>query len=746
MLWTAKTDRVHCRRKCTSGARDLSAVNGWIVAAVVLAGLAGLAGLSLVVAGRRAQSVVKRALVQLLADVDHQILVGADTAAALRTACDGMGRALRLDVSWLGRIDRDGKVRPLDGAAMPPGLVLAESAATTGCEQTDQRLAALPLRSDGAVIGVLTVGGSGGWDDTLRQAVEPMAGRLAVALSRGDELRLLHLLRGAIESAANAIFITDPNGRIEWVNDAFLRLSGYERESVLGATPRLLRSGAQPASLYDTLWRTIQAGEVWRGEMVERRKDGSLYTVDQTITPMRGGDGRVGHFVVVQEDITARKHAEDRIRYLSDYDPLTALPNRLLFLRRLCQAIDAAREEGGRLALLFIDLERFTRVNDALGHELGDQVLAKLAGRLVGVAPSAHTVARVGGDEFALLQAGDPAEVEALARAVVAVLTAPMVFDGHEVQIGLSIGIALYPDDGEDAEVLVQHADLAMYRAIHQAPNGFRFYSSDLGEQVQARRDLERDLRRALRLNQLELYYQPQLDARSGRITALEALLRWHHPQLGLVPPATFIPIAEQSGQILPIGDWVVREACRQIRQWVDSGVPIVPVAVNLSPEQLREEDIAERIAAIVRETGISPSLLELELTETTVMQDGDAAADMLRRIHSGGIRLAVDDFGTGYASLDYLRRFPVFKLKIDQSFVRYVTTRAHDAEIARHVIVLGHSLGIKVIAEGVETEDQLAHLRREGVDAIQGFLFARPMPALQIASLLRDAPFERAG
>lgn len=717
-----------------------------LVATAALAGLGTMGIASWLTFGRRVREINKAALAQILAEMDHRILSGADAAAALRGACDGLGKVLGLEMVWLGRVSRDGRVVPLDTGSLPPGLALAESVAAAGRGRGEGDLVAVPLTVRQAVIGVLTVGRLGGVDAAVRDVVESLAGRLAVALSQGDDQRLLRLLRGAIESAANAIFITDPEGRIEWVNDAFLRLSGHSREAVLGATPRLLRSGVQPDALYESLWRTILAGEVWRGEMVERRKDGSLYTVDQTITPMRDADDRICHFVVVQEDITARKTAEERIRYLSDYDPLTALPNRLCFLRRLRQAIDAARGDGQRLAVLFVDLDRFTRVNDALGHDLGSQVLVKLAGRLAGVAPSAHTVARVGGDEFALLQAGDVTQAEELARAVVAALTAPMTLDGHEVQIGLSIGIALYPDDGQDADMLVRHADLAMYHAIQQAPNGFRFFSSDLGEQVQARRDLDRDLRRALRLNQLELYYQPQLDARTGRITALEALLRWHHPQLGLVPPSTFIPIAEQSGQILPIGDWVVREACRQQRQWSDDGVPVVPVAVNLSPNQLREDDVAERIAAIVCEAGISPSLLELELTETTVMQDGDAAADMLRRIHGGGIRLAVDDFGTGYASLDYLRRFPVFKLKIDQSFVRYVTTSGHDAEIARHVIVLGHSLGIKVVAEGVETEEQLSHLRREGVDAIQGFLFARPMPALQIASLLRDAPFERAG
>lgn len=690
-------------------------------------------------------------LPRVLADLDHDVLAGSDTAQALGHACDGLRKVLRLETAWIGRVDRSGRVRALAQAGKPPGLALAESAAAAAVVQetvmpSGLALAAVPLQARQTVIGVLTVGCPGRLAPAVRRAIETLAGRLAVAILQAEDQHLLRLLGAAIETAANAIFITDGDGRIQWVNDAFLRLSGYDRDTVLGSTPRLLRSGAQPPSVYETLWRAILAGQVWRGEMVERRKDGSLYTVDQTITPMPAPGGGVAHFVVVQEDITERKRAEERIRYLSNYDPLTALPNRLLFHERLRQAIATAQQLGQRLAVLFVDLDKFTRVNDVLGHDLGNQVLVKVVERLAGTARSAHTIARVGGDEFGLIQSvdDDPAEVSDLAQRLMAALTAPMVVDGHEVQVGASIGIALYPGDGGNAENLVKNADLAMYRAIHDAPNGYRFFSSDIGEQVQARRDLERDLRRALRLNQLELHYQPQLDAASGRITALEALLRWHHPELGLVSPATFIPIAEQSGQILPIGDWVVREACRQIRAWTDAGLPVVPVAVNLSPEQLREAGVAEKIAAIVAAAGIPPALLELELTETTVMQDGDAAADMLRRIHGGGIRLAVDDFGTGYASLDYLRRFPVFKLKIDQSFVRNVASDPHDAEIARHVIVLGHSLGIKVVAEGVETEAQLAHLRREGVDAIQGFLFARPLPAAEMAGLLRDAPFER--
>jgi diguanylate cyclase (GGDEF)-like protein/PAS domain S-box-containing protein len=711
----------------------------------LLAMVAGVAGLGAAMAfatrGRR-RTAAKTDLARVLGELEHRILSEDDLTVALRQACEGIRASLGLESVRLARPDGGGLVDILDPANDPPGLALAESAlAARECRGQGQALA-VPLLAGATVNGVLTLRGKAASTGWLRDIVEPLAGRLALAISLADEQHRLRLLGAAIEVAANAIFITDSRGRIEWVNEAFLRLSGHEREAVLGTTPRLLRSGAQPPSLYENLWRTIQGGQVWRGEMVECRKDGSLYTVDQTITPMCGADGQVVHFVVVQEDITARKTAEEQIRYLSDYDPLTALPNRIVFLRRLGEAIDSA--EGERLAVLFVDLDRFTRVNDALGHDLGDRVLVTIANRIQASAPDASMIARVGGDEFAVLQAGDSRAIEELARELVAALVAPMAIEGHEVRVGVSIGIALYPDNGQDADILVRHADLAMYHAIREAPNGFRFFSSHLGEQVQARRDLDRDLRRALRLNQLELHYQPQLEAATGRITALEALLRWHHPQLGLVPPSTFIPIAEQSGEILAIGDWVVREACRQLRQWRDDGVPVVPVAVNLSPDQLRDDTVAERIAATVAEAGISPDLLELELTETTVMRDGDAAADLLRRIHGGGIRLAVDDFGTGYASLDYLRRFPVFKLKIDQSFVRHVVTSAHDAEIARHVIVLGHSLGIKVVAEGVETEEQLEHLRREGVDAIQGFLFARAMPAPQVASLLRDAPFER--
>ncbi len=370
-------------------------------------------------------------------------------------------------------------------------------------------------------------------------------------------------------------------------------------------------------------------------------------------------------------------------------------------------------------------------------------MLTVLVGRIMAAAPAAGTVARVGGDEFALVVPGATnGAAGELAASVVAAVIAAAEIDGHEIHVGASVGIALYPQDGEDADTLMKNADIAMYRAIHEAPNGYRFFSSVLSDEVKARLALERDLRLALGQRQFFLHYQPQLDVATGRIVALEALLRWQHPEHGVISPARFIPIAEQTGQILPIGEWVVRATCAQIRRGQAAGVPVVPVAVNLSAPQLRQPALAERVGEILREEGIEPGLLELELTESMVMADGEATVGMLHLLDSGGIRIAIDDFGTGYSSLAYLKRFPVQKLKIDRSFVRDLEHDTEDAHIARAIISLGHSLGLKVVSEGVETEAQLEYLRDAGCDAVQGFLFSKPVAPDEAARLLCEEPF----
>jgi len=607
---------------------------------------------------------------------------------------------------------------------------------------------AIPLRAGQQQLGALSVYASRRLESCEIARLEDIAARVGIAMQVMSDQRRLRLQGAAIGAAANAILITDQQGRIEWVNDAFTRLSGYGLGEAVGHTPRLLRSGSQTEAFYHDLWSTIALGRVWRGELVERRKDGSLYTVEQTVTPMRDRNGRISHYVVVHEDVTDRKRAEERIRYLSSYDSLTGLPNRILFRERLRQAVARAEVLGQPLGVLFLDLDHFSGVNDTMGHDLGDRLLAEIVERLQAATRPSDSLARVGGDEFAVIlteRAGSDSAAT-LARRLLEAVARPYSIDGHEVHLGSSIGISIYPDDGGDADQLIKNADMAMYRAIREAPNGYRFFSNSMNDEMRARVALERDLRRALGRDEFELHYQPQLDVLSGRIIGLEALVRWNHPEMGLIMPANFIPLAEETGLIIPLGEIVLRLACSQIRLWIDAGLDMVPVAVNLAAAQLLRDGLAEDIAMIVGESGIPPRWLELELTESGVMEDAVVAERALRALDDFGTKIAIDDFGTGYSSLSYLKRFPVRKLKIDQSFVRSLgDSGGNDAAIARAIITLGHSLGMTVVSEGVETEAQLSYLRGQGCDVVQGFLFSRPVPANAIPALLGGAPYRAA-
>lgn len=603
-------------------------------------------------------------------------------------------------------------------------------------------LVILPLWGQTEVIGCLMVAGTGLAPDqrSLKQ-MDTVSARLGNALQVMQDQTQMRLQGTALAAAANAIFITDVQGRIEWVNAAFTRLSGYEAHEVLGKTPALLRSGMQDDDSYRRFWDTIKGGRVWRGEMVERRKDGSLYTVDQTVAPILDERDQIAHFVTVHEDITERKRAEERIAYLSNYDTLTRLPNRVLFRDHLYQAVNQARNNRGSLAVLFVDLDRFSRVNDTLGHDIGDQLLMTIASRINAVAaPEADTIARIGGDEFALIQSRLPNTEAAasLARKVIDAVNRPVDIGGLEVRVGTNVGIAIYPQDGEDPDHLIKNADMAMYRAVRSESEKCFFYSNEMNDEARARLALEGDLRRALDNGDLRLHFQPQVDVRSRRIIGVEALLRWQHADHGMIPPSRFIPVAEDSGLILPIGDWVIEEAIRQSRVWQDAGLPLITVAINISAVQFQQGTLVRRVGDAISRSGVDPSRIELELTESMLMQDAREAIRTLEDLSGLGAKLAIDDFGTGYSSLSYLKQFPVDRLKLDQSFVRQMTTNHSDAVIARATINLGHSLGLEVIAEGVETEDQYEYLRAEGCDVVQGYLFGKPMAPDDLAAVLR--------
>lgn len=551
----------------------------------------------------------------------------------------------------------------------------------------------------------------------------------------------LRLLGTAVATAANAIFITDRNGEILWTNAAFCRLSGFSEAELSRQNPRILHSGVQPLSFYQELWRTILAGQTWTGEVVERNKDGSFYTVQQTITPMVGPDGKVSHFVGIHEDITRRKQAEARVEQMAYHDPLTGLPNRTLFHDRLAQAVAQAKRNGGLVGLHFVDLDRFKLINDTLGHAAGDLLLQEVARRLENCVRATDSVARLGGDEFAVVQT-ELASADGAARLATRMLEAlsrPFQVNGQKIHSSGSVGITVYPLDDPLGNRLLENADMAMYRAKADGRNGYTFFTSSLDSEVHACQEVELGLTQALAEGQLVLHYQPQVDLNTRAIIGMEALVRWQHPTRGLVMPGAFLPAAETSGLIIPLSEYVIRQGCLQNRAWQAKSLARVPVAINISASHLRNEKLFETVCNALKQTGLESRYLELELTETALIRDEDAAAKIIGQFARMGILFSIDDFGTGYSSLKYLKRLSIQKLKIDQSFVRNLPHDPDDAVIVRATIALGHQMGLRIIAEGVETDDQFAFLREHGCDEGQGYYFHRPMPAEAMGALLES-------
>ncbi|MGA2337559.1 MAG: EAL domain-containing protein [Terriglobales bacterium] len=575
----------------------------------------------------------------------------------------------------------------------------------------------------------------------LASAFSHLATRLNLTLdSMRRSAEALRLQATALESTANAIVITDRQGSIQWVNPAFTVLTGYTAEEALGQEPSFLKSGAHDAHFYQTLWNTILSGAVWRGEITNRRKDGTPYVEEMTITPVRSDKGEITQFIAIKVDITDRKTAEEQVKFLAYYDALTGLPNRTLFRDRLSKALASARRRKEKVALLFLDLDRFKTINDSLGHSVGDLLLKEVAERLKKWAREQDTVARLGGDEFvvvltALMDIGDAAVA---ADRILKAMTPDCIVQGHLLSISCSLGISVFPDNGREPETLLKNADAAMYCAKEQGRNNFQFFTQEMNVQAVERMTLENSLRVALERNELFLVYQPQMDIATGQITGAEALLRWQHPVLGLVPPDKFIPIAENSGLIIPIGEWVLKTACVQARQWQDEGLPAIPVAVNVSAIQLRHNRFLQVVEKVLDEAGLRSQYLELELTEGLLFSNADLTLSLLQELSEMGLKLSIDDFGTGYSSLSYLRHFPVCKLKIDRSFVQAMTVNSDDAAITSTIINMGKSLNLTVIAEGVENEEQMSFLRDHGCDEIQGYYFSRPLAVADFPAKVR--------
>ena len=554
----------------------------------------------------------------------------------------------------------------------------------------------------------------------------------------------LRLFSGAIESTLDGVAISDaqrPDHPIIYVNPAFTRITGWEADEVLGKNGRLLVASEPEQPEIEVIRHALRGRNAGQAVIRCFRKDGQIFWNELHVSPILNADQVATHYVSVIADVSQRIQRDSQLAHLATHDPLTGLANRTLFNDRLLQAIARAQRDERLVAVLLIDLDKFKQVNDTLGHGAGDVLLHMVACRLKGLAMDSDTLARLGGDEFVLLLADleNKGDVPHTGQMLIDQLAAPFSIDGEEIFVTLSIGAAIYPQDAGDSESLLRLADVAMYEVKESGRNAFRCFTPEMSCRSQIQIAQERDLRRALERGELLLHYQPKVDLYSGQITGVEALVRWQHPVRGLVPPAQFIPLAEETGLILAIGTWVLREACRQTRQWQLDGVPPMRVAVNLSPIQFRQPDLVEQIGNALAESGLDPGWLELEVTESLVMDNPEVATDFLKRLKQMGIRLAMDDFGTGYSSLSYLKRFPFDILKIDRSFVQNIVTDPDDAVIAVAVIAMAHSLGLQVIAEGVEDESQMRYLRSHLCDEIQGYLFCRPLPAAELAAFLRE-------
>ena len=535
------------------------------------------------------------------------------------------------------------------------------------------------------------------------------------------------------ESTHEGVIITDAQGMIVAVNQAFTRVTGYDEAEAIGRNPSLLQSGRHDPDFYAAVWQALAEAGHWQGEIWNRRKNGELYPELLSISAVYDQHGDVCNYVGIFTDISQLKESEAKLSHLAHYDPLTGLPNRLLLSSRLQHAIEQAQRQQYRLAVLFLDLDRFKNVNDSLGHQVGDELLRAVTERLAQRLRAEDTLARLGGDEFVVLleRLHEPRDAALVARTMLDCLSEPFVLArGHEVYIGASIGISLYPDDGADAAQLIQHADVAMYQAKDQGRNAYGFYTQTLTENANQRLELETKLRRALEREEFVLHYQPQIGLPDGRLIGAEVLVRWQRNGDGLIPPNQFIPLAEETGLIVPLGEWVLREACAQWTRWREQGHAPFTLAVNLSPRQFRQQDLAQAVRRILDETGMPASELELELTEGALMRQGDEAENTLHELKRLGISLAIDDFGTGYSSLAYLKRFPIDRLKIDQSFVRDLSEDPSDKELVSTIIAMARNLKLQVLAEGVETPEQRAFLDHKGCDACQGFLFSRPLSA----------------
>ncbi len=551
----------------------------------------------------------------------------------------------------------------------------------------------------------------------------------------------LELAGRVISGAREAIFIADAGGRIVDVNDAFCRITGRDKAHVVGQDLAMFDWGPDHNGFRDGIWQELLEKGEWQGEVWDRHGNGELYPILLSLNALRSSGTEISHFVGFFSDITRIKQTQERLSRLAHYDSLTGLPNRLLFNDRLEQAIASAARHSQLVAVMMLDLDRFKNINDTMGHRFGDKFLVALGRRLSACLRESDTVCRLGGDEFAFILTGivQSQDVAHVARKIMNEVSRPVVLDGREVFITASAGISIYPSDSRKVGRLLQNADTAMYHAKEHGKNHFQFFSQEMNATVLKRLKFENLLRIGMSADQFLLHYQPMVDTESGRMIGMEALLRFRHPSLGVVSAANLVPVAEETGLIVPLGDWVLRSACTQNRRWQQMGLPPFKVSVNVSGRQLKDHRIAAHIMKILEQTGLGPEFLEIELTESVMIEDADRSIEILAQLKDAGISISIDDFGRGFSSLSYLRDLPINKIKIDRSFLRDISPNSYEQALVKAVLTVAHSQQLNVVAEGVETEEQFRFLRSLGCDQVQGFLFARPTAVEPFTEILRN-------
>jgi diguanylate cyclase (GGDEF)-like protein/PAS domain S-box-containing protein len=568
------------------------------------------------------------------------------------------------------------------------------------------------------------------------------AARQQSDLALRESEQRLRLAARIFESTQESIMMTDAKADIIAVNAAFEQNTGYTEQEVMGRNPSVLASGRHDSAFYRTIWASLRDQGQWRGEIWNKRKNGEIYPERIAIDAVRDEHGQINAYISVSSDVSALKEAHHQVDFLSNHNALTLLPNRAVLIERLRTSITEARGGERQIALLLFNLDRLQRINDSLGHETGDSMLREIARRAGTLAGPHDVLAHLGGDEFVLLltQCPDSDDIVAHAGGLIEAVARPFDVGGHDLIVTTSIGISIYPRDGATPSELLKAADVALSHMKDTGRNGFRFFKGEMNAQALRWMSLETHLRRAIERGELSLHYQPQVSIADGQICSMEALLRWRSPELGQVAPNDFIALAEDTGMILPIGNWVIRQACLQNKAWQDAGLAKLRVAVNVSAHQFMVGTVPAVVREALRESGLEARYLEVELTESVMMHDTEATAAQLTELTEMGVSISLDDFGTGYSSLGYLSRFMLDKLKIDQTFVRNITTEPRSAAIAQATIALAHGLSLVVIAEGVETEGQLAFLKAIGCDEVQGYLFSRPVPADDMGRLMSGA------